>query len=63
MKKSLARDTLKALHFAIDRGVIADDRLIQINQVIIAGVEEYCEEYDIDLEEIDYSRKENKDEN
>lgn len=53
MKLSLARDTLKALHFAIDKRVISDDRLIQINKIIIAGVEEYCDEYDMDLDDLE----------
>ena len=58
MKLNLARDTLKALQFAIDRGVIADDRLIQINGVIMSGVEEYCEEYDIDLDDLEEEKAE-----
>ena len=52
MKENIARDTIKALRFAIDKRVISDARLIQINRIIIDAVEEHCKEYSINLEEV-----------
>lgn len=50
MNPKLARHTQRNLDHVIKFGLIEDDRLIQINRVILRAAEEVAEEYDIDLE-------------